>query len=163
MATTRPPLVVHEHLPDQPAPPGWTARDGFDLPARPWDLGARRWVCVGAVDDAGTTDAALDALARGVGLAISIGLEGDARRRLLDDLHRLAPPAVPDTAPEVLPTEVDELIGHLAAGTTVADAAEACHVSRRTAYRMLADARERLGARTTAEVLSRWARRPRPR
>ena len=89
MATTRPPLVVHEHLPDQPAPPGWTARDGFDLPARPWDLGARRWVCVGAVDDAGTADAALDALARGVGLAITIGLEGDARRRLLDDLHRL--------------------------------------------------------------------------
>src|SRR5699024_5125000 len=135
---------------------GWRARSGFDLPASPWDLRARRWVCVGIVDDEGGAAAAVTALLRGTGLAGFVGLTGPSRLRFLEDLHRTGQVAVtgsgdgapggpgPDGGP-ALDDDQRELLRMLAAGATVEEAAQARHLSRRTANRRLADARRALG------------------
>lgn len=158
--TTRPPVVL---LPEdrsstrRPDVPGWRARDGFDLPDAPWDLAPRRWLCVGSVSDATEAEAAIQALSRGVGLAIVLGLTGELRLRTLEDLHRLgdlAPGAGADQP--VLDPDHRALLDALAQGMTVTGAARSLHVSRRTANRRLAEARELLGVTSTAEAISRW-------
>lgn len=145
---------------------GWTWHPGFDVEDSPWDLGERRMICVGVVDDARTA-VALGLVARGAALAVELQAQGAVRHRFLEDLHKLgaavgtpdgAAPA--DTAALLRPLQ-QELLDALAAGSTVTAAAEASHVSRRTANRALADARSRLGATTNAAAVRRWlASRP---
>jgi DNA-binding CsgD family transcriptional regulator len=55
------------------------------------------------------------------------------------------------------------LLDALAAGRLVADAARDAHVSLRTAHRRLREAREALGATTTAEAVARWSSGRHPR
>lgn len=137
-------------------PPGWTTRSGFDLPAAPWDLGHRRWICVGTVSDRATAGDAVAAAARGVGLIVALDLDGESERRLLEDLDRVG--VVSDVGPTAsgLTAPQAALLQALAQGQTLIAAAERFHVSRRTAHRWLADARQQLGVATTAEAVTRW-------
>lgn len=135
--------------------------DGFELPDQPWDLAARHLVCVGLVaNDADAADA-LAALARGAGLAVHVALEGAAKHRFLDDLHRAAAPSGGDPAGGAAPLDPgdERLLAALAAGLTVTAAAEHLHLSRRTANRRLEAIRAALGVTTTAEAVSRWSER----
>ncbi len=142
------------------APDGWLVHDGFDLPSEPWDLHAARLLCVGTVDDEVAAQAAITAIARGAGLAVRITLRAAGRHRFLDDLHKVgepvayAPPGALATS-RLAPDQRD-LLDALAGGATVTAAAMALHVSRRTANRMLADARTQLGVDSNAEAVRRW-------
>lgn len=140
-----------------PIPAGWRIVDGFDLGGRTWDLHDQRVLCRGSVHDSATASAAVLALARGAGLQIELALSGDARRRFLEDLHRIAGSAggpLP-VEPIRLPAEQRMLLDLLASGLTVTAAANELHRSRRTVNRMLTEVRERLGVATTAEAVVR--------
>ncbi|MGN6696435.1 MAG: LuxR family transcriptional regulator [Aquihabitans sp.] len=144
--------------------PGWTTQRGFDLDAVPWDRSLDRIICVGTVD-ADAAPAALEALARGAGLAVHVALQGTTRHRFLDDLHKISAPVryepSSEVAVEVLSDAQRDLLDALAHGATVTAAAAALHMSRRTANRVLAEARHHLGATTTADAVRRWvASRP---
>ena len=118
-----------------------------------------------AVTDETSASAALLAAVEGRRLLV----HGMAPRRILDvlvdDLRRLAHVDVV-TALSALPTRAvplpegaDELLALLADGRTLGQAASALSLSRRTADRRLAAARDALGARTTAEALALWLAR----
>lgn len=159
MAIDPPPVLL---LPEDqpPAPPalaGWRRRDGFALPPSPWDLSARRWLCLGVVDDEAAAAAAIEALSRGVGLAVALRLRGELRLRTLEDLHRLGSVASRTPAEPVLDDEHRRLLDALAGGATLTDAARDLHLSRRTANRRLAEIRRQLGVASTAEAIARWA------
>ena len=169
MTTSEPPVLVHAGpLPgDRSTPPGWTIRSGFTLPEQPWDLADRRWICEGIIDDVDAAQAAIVAVARGVGLSIAVSLAAGPRQRFLEDLHKVAG-IVDVVAPDGTPAAVTigelhgRLLDALAAGATVTAAAAQLNVSRRTANRLLAEARDALGIQTTAAAVSRWAEvRPR--
>ncbi|MGI8755885.1 MAG: helix-turn-helix domain-containing protein [Acidimicrobiales bacterium] len=139
-------------------PVGWTALSGFDLPATPWDLASRRWVCIGAVTDGDSAQAAMVALARGVGLVVALELDGNARRRFAEDLARAGSSTTSGPFAALgLGDEHMRLLDALAAGLSVTAAAESAHLSRRTANRRLAEARSRLGVTTTVAAVSSWA------
>src|SRR4051794_9602829 len=165
MATSdRPPVWLLTSPPEPGFTPGGPSRrhrDGFDLPATPWDLTTRRSVAVGTITDAATAGAAMLALVRGVGLAVWIDIDGDARHDLLEDLHRAGDvqpahdaPASADDALGRLTREERALVTELANGRSVAEAARNLGLSRRTAHRRLSDARLALGVATTAEILA---------
>lgn len=143
------------------APPsGWRVQPGFELTAEPWDLRSECLMCVGTVEDEDDARAAMTVAARGGGLALRITLRGSARHRFLEDLHKVSQP-VPYEPPTTgvathLSTSQQELLAALAAGSTVTAAADALHVSRRTANRLLADARSQLGAETNVGAVHRW-------
>jgi DNA-binding NarL/FixJ family response regulator len=166
MQPTPPPVLL---LPPDPvpasaegivAPPGWTVHPGFDLPAEPWDVRASRVLCVGTVDDDDAAQRAMAAITRGAGLAVRIALRGAAHHRFLDDLHRVGEPVpyAPPCAPAIgrLTHEQRHLLDALAGGVTVTAAAATLNVSRRTANRMLADARAELGVNSNAAAARRW-------
>ncbi len=161
-APSPPVLLLDGAIPDAgpDLPPGWRARAGFELPTSPWDLSARRWVCVGTIADAEAAGAAIEAVTRGVGLAVVVQVVGDLRHRTLEDLHRLGAVEAPTRAvghpAGLLDEEQRLLLEALAGGATVTEAARRLHVSRRTANRRLTDIRERLGVRSTAEAINRW-------
>jgi DNA-binding NarL/FixJ family response regulator len=113
-------------------------------------------VCTGAVRDAADAAEALLAAVAGAGLVVHAQAERDVVDRLVDDLRRFGPvdhrvgerePAAALTADE------RRLLDALADGRTLGAAAAALHLSRRTADRRLASAREKLGAATTAEAV----------
>ena len=172
MTTSEPPVLVHAGpLPDErSSPAGWTTRSGFMLPDQPWDLTDRRWICEGVIDDVDAAQAAIVAVARGVGLSIVVTLAAGARQRFLEDLHKMTGivdiVVSNDDDDAATTSSIGELHGRLldalAAGATVTAAAAQLNVSRRTANRLLAEARDVLGAQTTAAAVSRWAEaRPR--
>jgi hypothetical protein len=135
---------------------GWRCDDGFDLPPQPWDLTDRRWVRAGTVDDDAALAAAVLAAARGVGLVV--GCPDEDRRALLrDDLSRIGTVELVELGPDPLAVLDDDqraLLAALAAGASVGAAADALHLSTRTAERRLAAARRSLGVRTTAEAVT---------
>ena len=148
-------------------PRGWNVHPGFDLPTEPWDLSGARLLCLGTVGDAGGAEAAMTAVARGAGIAVAITLRGAARHRFLEDLHTLAQPirhrpTTPSPTTDLSGNQ-EHLLEALASGATVTSAAANLHISRRTANRLLEDARTRLGVDTNAGAARRWLeRRPPP-
>jgi hypothetical protein len=132
-------------------------RSGFALPDAPWELSGRRWTCVGAVAGPVDARAALTALVRGVGLAISVTMSGEQRRRFDDDLARAGSPDAADG--HIGPVHV-ALLEALVAGDPLVRAAELAHVSRRTANRRMAEVRSHYGVETTPEAIVRWASDP---
>jgi hypothetical protein len=128
-------------------------RQGFSLPATPWDLRHRQWMCAGVVAGPADAEAAMTALVRGVGLVIAVQLSGDRRRRFLEDLSRVGSPV--DEPTGLGPIHV-ALLESLADGRSLIEAATAAHVSRRTASRRMSEARVHYGVRTTAEAVLRW-------
>lgn len=161
-AVPHPPPVIL--LPDLASrwsvPAGWHVHDGFSVPDQPWDLTTRHLICQGTITDETEAVAAVTALTRGVGLAVSLTVTGDLRFRLLEDLHQLA------SVTEAAPTEDDgldddhqRLIGLLVDGATVTEAARQLNMSRRTAGRRLIEIRAVLGVDSTAEAISWWVER----
>ena len=158
-ASSQPPVIV---LPDPASrwsvPTGWHVHHGFDLPDQPWDLSGRHLVCHGPITGETEAVAAVTALSRGTGLAVSLGVSGDLRFRLLEDLHQLGVVSQPDDADDDgLDDDHRRLIGALIDGATVTDAARQLNMSRRTASRRLLEIRTALGVDSTAEAITRWA------
>ena len=118
-------------------------------------------VSSGAVCDAADAAEALLAAVAGAGLVVHAQAERDVIDRLVDDLRRLGPvdhrTAEPDSGPELTPDE-RRLLDRLAEGKTLGDAAAELHLSRRTADRRLASARDKLGVATTAEAVVAYVR-----
>lgn len=140
-------------------PAGWTRREGFALPDKPWDLSEHRWVCTGVVGDDEEAVVALSALARGVGLVIA--LKGSSRFRLqvLDDLHHNGEVTMAlERRGPVVDLDPDDvaLLRALADGATVDEAARQTIISPRTAHRRLAAVRAAYQATNTTEVVARW-------
>ena len=116
-------------------------------------------------DDASAADAVLSAVA-GQGLLVEATAHRAVVDRLCDDLRRLGRLDHRVEAGPVLSQDQHALLGLLAAGTTLGAAAERLHLSRRSADRRLAGARDVLGADSTPAALAAWQRRlaqlPRP-
>lgn len=124
---------------------------------------AVREVVVG--DERSAADAVLAAVA-GQGLLVDARAGRDVIDRLCDDLRRLGPlDHRVHTEPGLTPDE-HALLSLLAGGTPLGAAAARLHLSRRSADRRLAHARELLGAGTTSAAVAAWQRRlagvPRP-
>lgn len=130
-------------------------------------------ICIGEiVDRPGAEDALLAAIA-GAGLVIEARTDRQTTDRLVDDLRRLGPvdhrilTAVEDPPTETaLSVEARAILGLMAMGLSLADAARALGLARRTADRRLAEARHGLGVSRTAEAVARarllgWLDRPR--
>lgn len=123
---------------------GWAARLGGEV---------RR-----VSDLAGAADAVLAAVG-GTPVVVLTDAPRDVIDRLCDDLrrigeveHLIAPPAEP-----TLSATERELLGALLAGCSLGEAAQALHLSRRTADRRLAAARRALGVTTTPAAVRRAA------
>jgi DNA-binding NarL/FixJ family response regulator len=118
-------------------------------------------VCTGVVRDAGDAAEALLAAVAGAGLVVHAQAERDVIDRFVDDLRRFGPvdhrTAEPDPGPD-LSTDERQLLDCLAEGKTLGEAAAALHLSRRTADRRLAAARDKLGTTTTAEAVVAYVR-----
>ena len=139
---------------------GWDVRRGFELAEPEWDVTRRRAVCAGAVREPADAAAALIAAARGAGLAVVLAAEPAVADRFLEDLRHLGPVRFgPAEAAPGLEPEQARLLGLLAEGLSLAEAATRLYVSRRTAERRLAAARRTLGVATTAEALLALRRR----
>ncbi len=154
-------------------PPGSADRDlarvrasGYEIVAgfRAGPLPGRRVVRSGdVVDDGGAADALMAALA-GSGLVISTTAPRGTVDRLVDDLRRLGPVAYRvasgrDSEEPELANEARAILGLLAEGHSLGEAAEVLGLARRTADRRLAEARRVLGVERTTEAIARARRR----
>ncbi len=147
---------------------GWRTREGFALPEGAWDVAAHRLLLFGRVPDVETAALAVLAAARGAGVVVIADADADTGRAVLADLARIGPvirdpDADPDDAPSDgggLPINDEQraLLDRLAAGETIAAAAEAEFLSLRTANRRIAEARKALGVRTTREAVLAYLR-----
>jgi DNA-binding NarL/FixJ family response regulator len=154
-------FVVLEDIPERAVDAATRAlsSDGAVV-VRGWEPPARQpAVCVGSVASADDAAAAVLAALRGARLVVHAVAPREVVDQLCDDLRRLG-----DLDHRVAPapgTELDDeqraLLALLIGGATLGEAAQALHLSRRTADRRLAAARAALGARSTPDALSRAA------
>jgi DNA-binding CsgD family transcriptional regulator len=120
------------------------------------------------VSDADEAAVALFTAIEGVGLLVDARAERPVVDRLCDDLRRLGhlEHRVGSSGP-FLTEEERALLDLLAGGSTLGAAANALHLSRRSADRRLAAARAKLGAESTGQAIASYRRRldrlPRPR
>jgi len=117
-------------------------------------------VSAGAVRDEADAAAALLSAVWGAGLIVHATASPDVTERLVEDLRRLGPvdyradePARPD-----LRHDERALLELLAQGSSLGEAARRLHLSRRTADRRLASARQTLGVETTTEAVVAFLR-----
>ena len=123
---------------------GWEIRRGWTIPATPG-----RYVCSGAVRTPGDARLALAAVADGAGLVVAASAARATIDRLLADLRRHGDvqhigerdgPGLPGPGPEER-----ALLGLLAEGLTIVEAAVALDLGAAAARRRLAAARRRAG------------------
>jgi DNA-binding NarL/FixJ family response regulator len=113
-------------------------------------------VCTGTVVGAEDAAAALLAVVAGAGLVADVDAPDELVDRLCDDLRRFGRVDVRTPASPRRPSLTRlqrELLTALAAGRTLAAAAQELELPRRTADRRLAEARAALGVETTAEAI----------
>jgi hypothetical protein len=118
-------------------------------------------ILVGVVGEP-DVEAVVDAVARGWDAVIRLDLRGELRRLVLEDLGRIGQ-VVDEGALEHVPLldpMDDELLGQLASGVTIRQAARAVGTSDRTAARRLARLRQAMGVSTTAGLVARWRGAP---
>ena len=134
---------------------------------------AARVVRTGVVDDARSASDALLAVLAGVGVVIEARADRATIDRLVDDMRRVGPvdhrvvgSAVPamDGEPPVS-VEGRAILGLMAMGLSLGEAARMLGLSRRTADRRLAEARRDLGVSRTTEAIAAaqrlgWLDRP---
>jgi hypothetical protein len=148
---------------------GWHTREGFALPEGSWDVAAHRLLLFGRVPDVETGALAVLAAARGAGVVVITDADSDTGRAVLADLARIGPvvrdpdadpadPAGADNSGLPINDEQRAPLDRLAAGETIAAAAEAEFLSLRTANRRIAEARRALGVRTTREAVLAYLR-----
>lgn len=130
--------------------------EGFRVP-----LGRDAVVCVGVVDGAEAAAQAVLAAIDGAGLVIEATADRQTIDRLVDDLRRIGPVDHRVRAPEPAPAldaDARAILGLLAEGHSLGEAAELLGLARRTADRRLAAAREALGVERTTEAIARARR-----
>lgn len=144
---------------------GWVIRSGFAMVEAGWDVSGLSVVRYGRVTDADTASLAVLAAARGAGVVCVCDPVSSRGRALSADLGRIGPlgvdPAVETGVTVVASPLTDEqssLLARLAAGETIAAAAEAEFLSLRTANRRIAAARKALGVATTREAVMAFMR-----
>lgn len=117
-------------------------------------------VCVGRVTDAGQAGQAVLAAIAGARLVVEAAAPRDVVDELCDDLRRIGEVdhRIGASSDTPLSAESRALVELLLAGATVGEAARKLHISRRTADRRLAAARDALKAESTAEALRAAAR-----
>lgn len=115
----------------------------------------------GTVASAADAEAALLAALAGAGLVIRATGGRDVIDRLVDDLRHLGPVdhriGEPDAA-EALGPSARAILGLLAEGHSLGEAASILGLSRRTADRRLAEGRRALGVERTTEAIARARR-----
>ena len=163
------PVVVIEGPPGCTAPEverlraaGKRIIDGFRAPAHP----RRGSVCVGVVDNEATAVEALLAVLAGAGLVVEARGDRAVIDRFVDDLrrrgpvdHRAAGGTGAGAAPEPdLSVEARAILGMLAMGLSLGEAAHVLGLARRTADRRLAEARRALGVTRTTEAIAKARR-----
>jgi DNA-binding CsgD family transcriptional regulator len=149
---------------------GWHVAAGFSVDGGSGSRAVRH----GRVETAADASAALLAALAGHGLVVE-GPPSTILDTLVDDLRRLgpvdhrvaAPAADPGPPGPAIDPQALALLAALAGGLSLGEAAAALGVSRRTADRRLADARQALGAERTTEAIARarragWLGAPRP-
>ena len=118
-------------------------------------------VCSGEVNDAADAAHALLAVVAGAGLVVHARADREVIDRFVDDLRRFGPVdhriTEPESAPALTPEE-RALLEYIADGKTLGEAAAELHLSRRTADRRLASARQKLGAATTTDAVVAYVR-----
>ena len=117
-------------------------------------------VCTGHVGDEAAAESAGLALLAGADLVVTAAAPRAVIDRMCDDLRRIGSldHRVEASTGPALSTEERELVERLLAGQSLGQASNAMHMSRRTADRRLAAARQALGVTTTAELLGAAAR-----
>ena len=165
----RQPLIVIE------GPPGTAERAAATLRAAGFEIvagfrvpialdrsPASPIVCSGAVaDEAGAAEALLAAIA-GAGVVVDAVAERIIVDRLVDDLrrvgpvdHRIVDSAADASGAPAVPSDACAILGLLAEGHSLGEAATILGLSRRTADRRLREAREALGVSRTTEAIAR--------
>ena len=135
---------------------GWDVRRAWRLSEREWSVSDARIVCCGPVATFDDVSAALLAAVRGAGVVARVELEAEPTQRLREELRSLGP--IEERARQhgdaaELSLEQIELCVLLGGGLSLADAATQLHLSRRTAFRRLADVRQALNVQTTREAV----------
>lgn len=117
-------------------------------------------VCVGSVAAATDAAAAVMCAMGGARLVIAASADRDVIDSLCDDLRHLGEldHRIGRSGQLALPDEHRQLLALLLGGATLGQAAQALHISRRTADRRLAAARELLGAQSTSEAVAAASR-----
>jgi DNA-binding NarL/FixJ family response regulator len=125
-----------------------------------WAAAGPGAACRGTVTDESSARAALAAALSGADLLVEATATIEVVDRLCDDLrrlgtvdHRAGEPTDSGPLDDLADDEI-ALLGLLAGGLSLGAAATRLRVSRRTADRRLADAKQRLGARGTAEAVA---------
>jgi DNA-binding CsgD family transcriptional regulator len=142
--------------------------EGFKAPARTVGI-----VCAGIVDGAEAAARALLAVLGGAGVVVEALADRATVDRLVDDLRRRGPvdhrivSASAGGEPDVS-VEARAILGLLAMGLSLGEAAHTLGLARRTADRRLAEARRSLGVSRTTEAIARarrlgWLERPKDR
>jgi DNA-binding NarL/FixJ family response regulator len=146
-----------ERVLDELRAAGWTTHPGW----RPGFGRGARVILFGDLATREDAEAALLAALDGYGLAVRAVAERPLIDRFVDDLRRLGRvdhrvgEAVPGPS---LPSDARAILGLLAEGHSLGEAAAILGLSRRTADRRLALAREALGVERTTEAIARAKR-----
>jgi DNA-binding CsgD family transcriptional regulator len=149
------PEIALEHAVREVGAAGWLVTAGFHGPYQPG-----RVVRSGTVAAASDAETALLAALAGQGIVARATADTAIVDRLVDDLRRLGPvdhrvgqPAAPEVS------QVGRaILGLLAEGHSLGEAAAILGLSRRTADRRLAEGRRALGAERTTEAIARARR-----
>lgn len=130
---------------------------GFDRRPPP----GRALVCRGVVASAADAGAAVLAALDGCGLIVEANADRETIDRLVDDLRRLGPvdehARTPDPMAAIDP-QARAILGLLAEGESLGEAAATLGLARRTADRRLAAARNALGVERTTEAIAKAKR-----
>lgn len=150
------PELALDHAIRELAAAGWASEPGFGPPHR-----AGRIVRTGVVDSAETAAAALLAALASQGLAVRVTADRAVIDRLVDDLRRLGPVdhrVGEPVAPPAVGPEARAILGLLAEGHSLGEAAVILGLPRRTADRRLAEGRRALGVERTTEAIAQARR-----
>lgn len=160
MSERRPLVVLEGYSPAAVAAIATEFAGGSGGVVTGWDRPARGVICVGRVATAAHAAAAVLCAVAGAGVVADAVAERDVIDRLCDDLarlgeldHRIGEPDAPSLGPEER-----QLLALLLGGSTLGQAAQALHISRRTADRRLRAARDALGAQSTSGAVAAAAR-----
>lgn len=133
---------------------GWTRVELGALPLEPWDLASRRLLVTCSVEIRDERLEALFAALRGAAVVAVGSADVSELASFFDELSRLG--RVDFARDGVAPTltlEQRRLLELLAGGETLGEAARRLSLSRRTADRRLAEARNALGVASTAQAV----------
>jgi DNA-binding CsgD family transcriptional regulator len=141
---------------DEVASTGWDVRRSWRLSEREWNVSDGRVVCCASIMTFDDVSDALLAAVRGAGLVARVNLTSEPGQRMREELRTLGPIDERERqhgdVTELSPEQI-ELCRLLGSGLSLADSAAFLHLSRRTAFRRLADVRTALNVSTTREAV----------